>query len=260
MFETAHRTDPRSPVPLWNLWSLHVWQRRDAEASGAVARTLVELLPANPGALNALAWSLIATRRFGEAEGEIRRALAVDPLHALALPNLAHLLFRRGAAEEAAEVYREVLELSREGSAGGSEAHTTLCLGLALQRAGEHVAARRVLLDGAARLGSRDEADPLSVGARALRAAQLAAAGRTGEARRVLRDLGGREGSASLHHGLARAWAVLGERERALQHLERAVASGFDDVYFLLIDPPLALVRDDPVVDRLAPVARPSTP
>jgi hypothetical protein len=103
---------------------------------------------------------------------------------------------------------------------------------------------------------ARDRTQPLDVGDQGLRAAQLAAAGRGDEARVLLRALAReKEGSASLHLGLARGWAVLGDHERAIRHLEEADAAGFEDVYFILIDPPLASLRGDPAVERLAPAA-----
>jgi len=255
-FERSHQLDPRSPVPLWNLWALYVWQLEDVAASERTARALVNLLPDNANALHALAWSLVAGRRFAEAEDEMRAALALDPAHVYALPNLGHLLLRRGAVDEAVEVYQDVLDRSRAGSLQTSDAHTVLCLGLALEAAEKGDLARRVLLEGAEKLEPRDRTDPLDVGYQGLRAAQLAAAGREEEARDLLRVLAREEeASSSLHLGLARGWSVLGERERAIRHLERAVAAGFEDVYFILIDPPVAAVRDDPAVERLVPAA-----
>jgi hypothetical protein len=52
---------------------------------------------------------------------------------------------------------------------------------------------------------------------------------------------------------LARAWSILGDRPRAISHLDKALAGGYDDPYMIPIDPPLAAVREDPAVDRMAP-------
>ena len=253
MFERSHRIEPRSAVPLWNLWALYVWQLKDVAGSERTARDLVDMLPDNPNALSALAWSLVAERRFAEAEDEVRAALALDPAHVYALPNLGHLLLRRGAADEAVDVYRDVVARSREASTQMSEPHGVLCLGLALEAAGKGDAARRVLLEGAETLRTRERTEPLDAGDRGLRAAQLAAAGRGDEARGLLRALAREESSVALHLGLARAWSVLDERERAILALEEAVSAGYEDVYFILIDPPLAAVRDAPAVERLIP-------
>jgi len=56
-----------------------------------------------------------------------------------------------------------------------------------------------------------------------------------------------------VNYELARTWAVLGDHERAVRHLEAAFAAGYDDVYMIVIDPALMSLRNDPVIDRLAP-------
>jgi hypothetical protein len=59
--------------------------------------------------------------------------------------------------------------------------------------------------------------------------------------------------TVDLNFELARTWSLLGERERAIQHLEAAFAAGFSDTYIVTIDPALALLREDPVIEKLAP-------
>lgn len=86
MFARAHRVDPRHPVPLWNSYFLSVRRLKDPGQAERAARALVALLPDNAGALHALGWSLIAERRFPEAEDRMRAVLKLDPAHAYALP------------------------------------------------------------------------------------------------------------------------------------------------------------------------------
>jgi uncharacterized protein HemY len=85
-------------------------------------------------------------------------------------------------------------------------------------------------------------------------AALLAGAGRAAEARAHLARVekaGEPKGEAAAW--LARAYAALGEGERAAALYERAVVTGYGDPYYVLIDPTLAAVRNRPGIDRLIP-------
>jgi tetratricopeptide (TPR) repeat protein len=252
MFERAHRVAPQSAVPLWNLYFLSVQHLRDPVGAERAARGLLAVLPDNAHAAHMLAWSFVMQRRFAEAEDGMRATLEINSSHAWALPNLGHLLLRRGAADEAVEVYQEVLERAGRGMLQTDAAHVSLCLGLALRAAGREAEVRPVVETAlralAARSGERTPAE------QALRAALLAVGGRASEARGLLGPLMKRERpSANLWFSLARAWAVLGERERALTCLERAAALGYDDMHMILVGPSFASIRDDPAVERLAP-------
>jgi len=253
MFERAHRVSPRSRVPLWNLWFLSAQRLRDPVGAERAARSLVELTPDNAHAEHMLAWSFVMQRRFAEAEDAMRATLEIDPAHAWGLPNLGHLLQRRGAADEAVEVYREVLTRAREGSLQTDVAHATLCLGLALAAAGRESEARSVAVEEARALeAGRIDGEPSPLDD-ALRAALLAAAGRETEARAVLSPLMHEDASAALWFALARPWAILGSRDEAVECLQRANAAGHDDMYMILIGPSFASIRDDPEIESLAP-------
>jgi len=257
MFERAHEADPRSPIPLWNNYFLCANPLKDPRKAEAAARAVVALDSDVAHARHALAWSLVMQRRFAEAEEAMRATLQIDPTHTWARPNLAHLQLRRGAVEEAIAGYRSLGRLDR----GDARASDALCLGLALLSAGhrrEAESVSRVAADGmkargrSTRLGSSDEA---------LLAALLAVAGRPAEARaHVARAERDGEPTAGNAAWLARAYAVLGEPERAVLLYERAVTTGGDDPYFVLIDPVLAAIRDRPEIDRLLPTGAAAPP
>jgi tetratricopeptide (TPR) repeat protein len=252
MFERAHRASPRSRVPLWNLWFLSAQRLKDPVGAERAARSLVELMPDNAHAEHMLAWSFVMQRRFAEAEDAMRATLEIDPAHAWGLPNLGHLLLRRGAADEAVQVYHEVLTRAGEGSLQTDVAHASLCQALAFLAAGRRAEARRVGLDAVQELEAREGGR--SPPEDALYAALLITAGREGEARALLESLMGREdASATLWFSLARSWAILGEGATALECLQRADAAGHDDMYMILIGPSFASIRDDPAVDAMAP-------
>jgi tetratricopeptide (TPR) repeat protein len=254
MYERAHKVDPRSAVPVWNLWSLFVGSLKDPANAERVARSLVDLLPDNAFARHALAWSLVAERRFTEAEDGMRATLKIDPSHESALPNLGHLLFRRGAPGEAVTIYREVIKRAEEGSLKTGVEHAELSLGLALAAAGETAESHRTLLEVADRIRASGGKKPLPPEDEAMVATMLAGAGRQDEARTLAERAGRRAGaSIDVNYELARTWAVLGHHERAVRHLEAAFAAGYDDAYVIVIDPALMSLRNDPVIDRLAP-------
>jgi tetratricopeptide (TPR) repeat protein/tRNA A-37 threonylcarbamoyl transferase component Bud32 len=254
MFERAHKTDPRSAVPLWNLWSLSLGGLKDPARAEQVSRTLGSLLPGHAFATHALAWSFVAERRFAEAEDGMRATLKLDPIHQSALPNLGHLLYRRGAPKEAAAIYREVIKEAREGRLKTGIEHAELSLGLALAAAGETAEARRTLVEAADRIRAHARNKPLPPDDEAMIATMLAGAGRKDEAR-ALAESAGRHaaGSIDVNYELARAWAVMGDRARAIRYLEGAFAAGYDDCYLIVVDPSLASLQDDPAIEKLAP-------
>jgi hypothetical protein len=129
-----------------------------------------------------------------------------------------------------------------------------MCLALALRAQGRDGEARMVLLDAVARAKK-----PSSPGDRALRAALLAAAGRRAEAR-VLTDRVASDPALGPddRYTLAEASAQAGDAARALRFLEEALASGYGDPYSVVTDPALALIRDDPAVERVAPPVPPA--
>jgi tetratricopeptide (TPR) repeat protein len=258
-YERAHAIDPRSPVPLWNLWWLAQQRLEDPQTAERSARALMSLLPGNADAAHAYAWSLVMQRRFAEAEAAVRAVLKLDPDHAYARPNLGDLLLRRGAAAEAADVLRSVLDEARAGTLRTGVEHAALSLALALRAQGREDEARRVLAEAVAAARAAQRREPPTAAKQALLAALLAAAGRQGEARRLAdRAAADPRLSADDRYCLAQAYAQAGDEERALAAWERAVSDGFGDPYFVLVDPALASIRDDPAVDRLVPRVPPT--
>ena len=258
MYDRAHEKDPNASVPLWNAYFLRVGGLRDPPGAERVARALVALQPDLANAAHALAWSFVMQRRFVEAEEGMRATLKLDPENPYALPNLAHLLLRRGAAAEAVAVYRRLDRVGEEARKQMSPSHDALCLGLALRAAGrgaEAAAAMRMAAGAVRSRSSRKALDPVD---EATRAALLAGAGETvGPRARLARveELGKPEGATAAW--LARAYATLGETDRAAALYEHAVLTGYDDPYYVLIDPSLAPIRDRPEIDRLVPAGSP---
>jgi tetratricopeptide (TPR) repeat protein len=250
MYERAHEADPRNPIPLWNTYFLYANPLKDPRKAEVAARALVALDPDVAHTRHVLAWSLVMQRRFAEAEEAMRATLQIDPTHTWARPNLAHLQLRRGAVEEAIAGYRSLGSLDR----GASRESDALCLGLALRAAGHRGEAESVSRAAAEAMKARGRKSRLDCGDEALLAALLAVAGRAAEARAHLaRAEAAGEPSGPDALWLARAHAALGETDRAADLVERVLAAGSEDPYFVLIDPSLAAIRDRPEIDRLLP-------
>jgi tetratricopeptide (TPR) repeat protein len=239
-------------VPLWNTYFVWAGPLRNPRRAEDAARALVALAPDVPNTRHVLAWSLVMERRFDEAEAAMSEVLELDSSHAWALPNLAHLQLRRGAAAEAVATYRRI-------DSKASREHDALCLALALKAAGHGAEAESVARSAAEEMGTRASEKPAGDGDEALRATLLAVAGRTAEARAVLARAEA-VGDPAVRDGLwfARAHVALGETDRAAALAQWAIAAGAADPYFVLIDPSLAPIRDRPEIDRLLPAGAPS--
>jgi len=251
MYERALEVDPRSITPLWNLWTAYLQRLRQPQRAERIATQLVEHAPESPWSRHALAWVYVALRRFEEAEEGMRAVLEVDPENAYATPNLAHLFYRRGAYEEAVEIYRSRWERSRDSELSGSVLHDTLCLGLALQGAGRRDEGRRVIEGGLALFDGQSNQDAANLGRRAC---LLAALGRSREAQIQAREVEEQE-LDDLYplYLLAQAYTLMGEPDRAIALLEQVYEAGHDDPYYILVDPPLRGLQERPEIKDLAP-------
>jgi tetratricopeptide (TPR) repeat protein len=259
MYDRAHEKDPRALVPLWNAYFLRSGRLPDPAGTERAARALVALQPDLANAAHTLGWAFVMQRRFAEAEQQMRATLRLDPENPYALPNLAHLLLRRGAAEEAVAIYRRLGEVGEEARRQMNADHDALCLGLALRAAGKEAEAASVMGAAARAMLARTGRRPADAVAEATRATLLAGSGRTAEARRILaRVERAGEATAEAAAWLARAHALLEDVDRAAVLFERAVTTGYRDPYYVLVDPPLAAIRDRPEIDRLIPAGSPA--
>jgi serine/threonine protein kinase/tetratricopeptide (TPR) repeat protein len=251
MYERARQADPRSTVPLWNTYFLCVGPLRHPGKAEAAARALVALDPGVANAQHAIGWSLVAQRRFAEAEEQMKATLRIDPSYRRAQANLAHLQLRRGAVEEAIAGYRA---LAGPAPGSGTE-HDALCLALALRAAGRPAEAAAATLAAAKAMKARGRRASLDAGDEGLLAALLAVGGRTSEARAALARAARQAGPPGPNTlWLARGYAALGDDDEAAALVRSALAPGIEgDPYLVLVDPSFATIRDRPEVRRLLP-------
>jgi Flp pilus assembly protein TadD len=251
MYRRAREIDPGNPFPLYNMWIVLNIDLLQPVAAEQVARDVVELQPDSPWAHHSLGWTLVSLRRFDEAEVEMRKVLELDPLNSYALGNLAHLLMRRYAYDEAVELYRKLWERSHSSDTIATDLHDSLCLAIALRKIGGFEEAREILEQELA--ASQEAVDSGKAPARY--PSLLAALGRDQEALALAREVGRERADQPLPLvGAAETFSMLGDIDAAVAMLEGARTAGYDDPYLFLINPLLENVRDNPVLDRVAPV------
>jgi tetratricopeptide (TPR) repeat protein len=246
MFERAAELAPFSTVPLANLYFTQIGYRHDPIAAEDAARRLVEVAPDMDHAYNAVAWALIAQGRLEEAIEPLARALELTPRHRYALPNMAHVLLALGRADEAVPVYRDVLEMTEVDEAFGGLDKSTFDLAFATARAGDLQAAAEIAHRGLVRIDERladrspNPHDLLMLGQLDVVAGDPAAA----RSRLVAVTATGVDDPRDMMH-LAELFALLGERDRALETLAEALDAGYGDRYLARVLPALTTIRDD---------------
>ena len=192
----------------------------------------------NPGYATGRRWHgqfLSGMGRHEEAIAEVRVALDLDPLSVIIHTSLSDVLFYARRYDDAIAITRKALELDPAFSAGQSD------LARALEHAGHTDEAIRAY-ERAVALTGGSMADP-SVGL----ANACAAAGRREEALAILDELKRRRGRQYVSPwGLASIYARLGEREAALEWLERAYDEHDSTLVWLKVHPRFDALRAEP--------------
>ncbi|NTU51649.1 MAG: tetratricopeptide repeat protein, partial [Candidatus Aminicenantes bacterium] len=253
MYEKAAEVAPRNSIPLLNLWYSHCFFRKDIRAAEAAARRYAAMAPEVAGSRSLLGFTLAVQEKFPEAEKETRKAIELEPTHAYALPNLAHLLLASGKAAEAVPVYRKVIELGRAGGMGGDPEVNALDLAMALKEAGNREEAARIADEArAAVLKEHGPGKPDAAGYYPILGKLCVIAGRTAEARSYLtKALAVKDYDADGLADLASLHAQLGEAGPAVDLLKKALEKGLPDPFFTVITPDFLPIRKDPAFRAL---------
>jgi serine/threonine-protein kinase len=210
------------------------WDWRAAEQE---FRRALELRPNYADAYFSYSRFLASRGRLDEAIAQLDRAVALDPLSLPLLANRALLDYFAGRYDEAGSRLREILK--------SDSTDVVVKWGLALVaeqqgKAGEAITILEpISATGLNRKSSLGHA--------------YAVAGRTGRARGVLAEF--RTAAASSYvpsYYFALVLAGLGQRDSALRYLERAYEERSTVLAYLLIDPRLAPLRNDPRFVALA--------
>ncbi|MBD0327555.1 MAG: tetratricopeptide repeat protein [Pyrinomonadaceae bacterium] len=209
------------------------WNKRDtAKAQDEFMRAL-ELNPNSVIAHHYYSWFLIATSRPDEAQEHLRRALEIDPLSpSINVDQGLPFYFSRRYAEARAR-YEQALKLDENFS------YAHLRLAEACEGMGDTACAISAFERAIGHVNNNT--------LRAQLARALALAGKREEARRLLKELTASDATphASLYY-VALAYAALGERDKAFDSLDRALAKQDKWLGWMKVDPRLDFVRSDP--------------
>jgi TolB-like protein len=182
---------------------------------------------------------LACLRRFDEAMAHALEAVRRDPLSFILYSAAGDVHYYAGRFEEAVELCRRGMDLAPEYPGLHMDA------GRALERSGRHEEAIAEYTEGL-RLSGADPRRAPALGC------VHAAAGREAEARQVLAALEehGRK-SYVPPYALASILALLGDRDRAVDQLEKAYAARDRAMIYLDVNPRLDGLRDHPRFQEL---------
>jgi len=217
-----------------SLGFVKLYYERDWEGAERELRRAVELKPESAVARRWHAFNLSAMGRHDEAVAEIERAQESAPRSPVVATGVANVLFLAGRFDDAVEQCRRALELDP----GSMSTHIVLRWCYEMQG----------MCDDALAVYEQERAfagdTPTT---RAKYAHVLASCGRTAEARAVLEEIRAKgEARGALAYEMAVVYTLLGEREPALEWLERAADEHAVGLAFVRVDPRLRGLRDDP--------------
>jgi eukaryotic-like serine/threonine-protein kinase len=218
---------------------LHDW---DWAAAEAAIQTGLQLSPHDAGGHFAYGEWLTAMGRFEEAVVALERAHDLDPLSSPIGANLSAAYSFVRQYDRAIDQIRKTIEID-PAFCGALALHAVL-----LARAGHFAEAiaeahnYSSLLDGVGR-------------SKTTLGLVYAYAGRVTEARKIAGELEAEPPLARLTSGLPAIYALLGDRERALEWFEEAYQARISNLVFLCRSPEFDSMRDDPrfqkVIERI---------
>jgi len=228
--ETAAECHELEAAVLSNRWD---WDGAEREL-----RRALDLNPNLASAHGRLAMLLMVRGNVGGGLQEVEKALSLDPasVGAAGRAGMAYLAARR--YERAIELLRNALELDR------MDFYSLHNLGLAHVQVGEVEKGIEELERARKQPGPRRQDACLAYA--------YCKAGKTEEARRLLNELlHPAEGEPIPSAAVAGVYGVLGERDKAVEWLERAYAERDQSLQFLPLDLVFDDLQDDPRVQSL---------
>ncbi len=255
MFEEAAEIDPRGAVPIINLAFMYITSLPNPPAAEDASRRLIAIDSEIANYHSLLGWALAVQLRFDEAQVVFERALELEPKHAYALPNLGYTLAAAGKPEMALHYFRRNLAMIREENLAWAERGAILDLAAVLAASGDDAEARQVVDEAIAQFDEEMVGKERILDDYAYLAQLLAAAGRFDEGEAALAQAMAMvpdDGPSQLE--VARACAVLGHRECAIDGTRKAFDMGFSDPFQPMLLPSMNSLLGDPDFMALFPI------
>ncbi|MEA2163826.1 MAG: eukaryotic-like serine/threonine-protein kinase [Thermoanaerobaculia bacterium] len=231
--EKALALDPMLPeghVALASVYDTYYWNWKDAQTE---YRTAIRLRPSDPLAHQWYALLLARLGRHDEALREIKLAQSLDPLSVVVNTAVANILYYARQPEPA------MGEIAKATRIDASFPLTRIQHGLLLDQ--EHRYGEAVAL--LATFGALPRESNTGMAALGIAAAH---AGKTQLARELVHELEARAAEKSTEYFAAAVHAALGDRDAAIQWLERAYTAHSAYLGFANVDPALDPLRDEP--------------
>jgi tetratricopeptide (TPR) repeat protein len=203
----------------------------------------LELNPNYAAAHQWYAWELLLQGRFDEAIAEMNRARELDPLSLAINTDIGLHCFYMHHFDQAIDQYRKVLEMDPQSA----QLHSYMASAYVYDGRYEEALAEQekwaAFSNGSAELLAKRR-EQVSEMKRA-----FAAGGEGGAWRKSLEIARNTPGSGPA--GMAVYYAVLGEKDRALQLLEESYVEREELMLYLKVDPGYDNLRSDPRFDNL---------
>jgi tetratricopeptide (TPR) repeat protein len=242
IYERGLNVEPDN-VELLNSLGFALFQKGDSEQAVTALEKALTIDPRHAKAHNNMALASIDLGELELAEAHYRESLAIEP-QAPIYNDLGFVLERQGLIEDAADAYRQALDLDPEADAARYN------LGASLARAGQYEEAERHLLaavkthpttqaftalgvvqrerganeEAMSSFGAAIEADPKNAAPYDQLGAMLVAQGKLTDAETLYRQLVVNRPSPAAHEELAQVLTRLGRSSEAAQELARARA------------------------------------
>ena len=257
MFEQAIHLDPNFALAhagIANLCGL-IYELREKsqhwiDRGMAACDRATALAPDLPEVIVARARLLYAQKRYDEAALLAQRAIERKSDCEGSWNILGRAYFASGKHEQAAALVQQAIDAS------GDDYNTYLPYINALERLGRKKETEHYREQTSAVLRQQLERVPEDVRARVLLATFLAYAGQNDEAIRHLQTaVALRPGDANILYNSACAYGVMKRKAEALEALKKAVAAGYSNLAWVVNDPDLDCLHDEPEFRQMVGIA-----
>ena len=242
-YKTAIENDPNMVLPYSGLIWVYLNYTGQLDSAKRWSDKMVKIAPENPWAYFYLGNYYVAEDQLEDAEREYRNASEKDPSSTLYLYRLAHVLRLEGKYEQAVEVLNRILTLVP------GENVVYYNLGIVYNLMKDTVTSKEYFLKHLeiAETWKESYADYpetyIWIGCSLSRLGKLKEGWETGKKAIEL--------DSSIHFDYARFLTVQGKKEEALDHLSRAFDNGFGDLAWLLLQPDLESLHNEPRFQKL---------